>query len=118
MEYINAFIVGGTICAFGQILIDKTKLTPGRILVIFVSLGAILSGLGIYQKIVDVGGAGATVPLPGFGHLLTKGVINAVHEQGLLGIFTGGVSQTAAGITAAIVFGYLMAIIFKSRPKR
>lgn len=118
MEYINAFLVGGTICAFGQILIDKTKLTPGRILVLFVTLGAILSGLGIYQQIVDIGGAGATIPLLGFGHSLTKGAIKAVHDKGLLGAFTGGITQTAGGITAAVIFGYIMAVFFKSGSKR
>jgi stage V sporulation protein AE len=118
MAYVNAFIVGGTICAVGQILMDKTRLTPGRILVIFVTLGAILSGLGIYQKLVDIGGAGATIPLLGFGHSLAKGTIKAVQEKGFLGIFSGGVAQTAGGITAAVAFGYLFAILFKSRPKR
>lgn len=118
MIYIKAFIIGGLICVIGQILIDKTKLTPGRILVLFVVTGAILSGLGLYQKLVDYAGAGATIPITGFGHSLTKGAIKGVHERGLLGAFAGGVVSTAAGITAAVVFGYLMALLFKPQPKR
>lgn len=118
MDYIRAFIVGGTICACGQILIDKTKLTQGRILVLFLSTGAILSGLGVYQHIVDIGGAGAAVPISGFGHSLVTGAIKGVHQKGLLGAFTGGITQTAGGITAAVVFGYIAAIIFKTKAKR
>lgn len=117
MEYIRAFIVGGIICSFGQILIDKTKMTPGRILVLFVSIGALLTGLGLYQKIVEIGGAGATIPITGFGYSLAKGTIRAVEQKGLIGAFTGGISQTAAGITAAVVFGYIIAIIFKPKSK-
>lgn len=117
MDYIRAFITGGIICVIGQILMDKTKLTPARILVMFVTVGAILGAFGIYDKIVEIGGAGATVPLPGFGNSLAKGAIKAVKEQGLIGAFTGGITGTAAGITAAIFFGYLMAVIFNPKTK-
>ena len=117
MDYIRAFITGGIICVIGQILMDKTKLTPARILVIFVTAGAILGAFGIYDKIVDIGGAGATVPLPGFGNSLAKGAIKAVKEDGLIGAFTGGITGTAAGITAAIFFGYIMAVIFNPKTK-
>jgi stage V sporulation protein AE len=118
MDYIKAFIVGGIICVVGQILMDKTKLTPARVLVIFVTLGVILQGMGIYQKLVDIGGAGATIPLPGFGYSLAKGAIKGVKESGIIGAFTGGVTATAGGITGAIVFGYMMAILFNPRSKR
>ena len=114
MEYLNAFITGGIICALSQILIDKTKLTPARILVSYVVLGVILQGFGLYQNIVDFGGAGATVPLLGFGYSLAKGAAAGVAEKGLLGAFTGGVSGAAGGIAAAIVFGCLFALL--SRP--
>lgn len=117
MVYISAFIVGGIICVIGQILMDTTKLTPARILVIFVTIGAILGAFGLYDKIVKIGGAGATVPLPGFGNSLAKGAIKAVEEKGLIGAFTGGITGTAAGITAAIFFGYLMALIFNPKTK-
>lgn len=117
MKYILSFIVGGGICVVGQIIKDKTHITPGKILVIFVTLGVVLGGLGIYDKLVLIGGAGATVPLPGFGYALAKGTIKAVREDGILGIFTGGVKAGAAGITAAIVFAYLMALIFNSKAK-
>lgn len=117
MEYLNAFIVGGIICVIGQILMDTTKLTPARILVIFVTAGAILGAFGIYDKLVEIGGAGATVPLPGFGNSLAKGAIKAVEEKGLIGAFTGGINGTAAGITAAIFFGYIMALIFNPKTK-
>jgi len=118
MTYINAFVVGGIICSIGQILIDKTKLTPARILVIFVTSGVILTGLGIYQEIVKIGGAGATIPLTGFGYNLAKGAIKDVDKYGLLGAFTGGVRATAAGITAAIVFGYIASVVFTPKAKR
>lgn len=118
MEYIKAFVVGGLICVIGQILMDKTKLTPARVLVIFVTSGVILQGLGLYQKLVDIGGAGATVPLPGFGYALAKGAIKAVKESGIIGAFTGGVTATAGGITGAIFFGYMMAVLFNPRSKR
>ena len=117
MTYVSAFIVGGIICVIGQILMDTTKLTPARILVIFVTSGVILGAFGIYDKLVDIGGAGATIPLPGFGNSLAKGAIKAVKEQGLLGVFTGGITGTAAGIKAAIFFGYLMALIFNPKTK-
>ncbi|NLI59822.1 MAG: stage V sporulation protein AE [Clostridiales bacterium] len=117
MEYIKAFIIGGLICLIGQILIDKTNLTPARILVLFVTSGVILTALGIYEPLVDFGGAGATVPLPGFGYALAKGAIKGVEEKGLLGAFTGGVVATAGGITAAIVFGYLASVLFDPKAK-
>lgn len=117
MEFVKAFIVGGLICVIAQILMDTTKLTPGRILVIFLTSGVILGALGIYEKIVEFGGAGATIPLPGFGNSLAKAVIKEVKEVGLLGAFTGGIKGTAGGITAAIFFGYLMAIIFNPKTK-
>ena len=118
MEYLNAFLCGGILCAIGQILIDKTQLTPARILTGYVVAGVLLSALGLYQPIVDWGGAGATVPLTGFGHALAKGVKKAVAEQGWLGIFTGGLTATAGGIAAAVVFGVIMAAIFKAGDKR
>lgn len=118
MTYINAFVVGGIICAIGQILIDKTKLTVARILVIFVSSGVILTALGVYQKIVEIGGAGATVPLTGFGYNLAKGTFNEVDKYGLLGAFTGGLKAAAAGISAAVVFGYLASVASKPKAKR
>ena len=117
MEYLRAFLCGGVLCLIGQILIDRTKLTPARILVIYVTAGVVLSGLGVYQKLADWGGAGATVPLTGFGHLLAKGVKKAVAEQGVLGALTGGVTAAAGGITAAIFFGFLVALVCKPKPK-
>ena len=117
MEYLKAFIIGGILCAIGQIFIDKTKLTPARILVGFVVGGVILSALGFYEPLVEFAGAGATVPLSGFGHSLAKGVRSAVVDKGFLGIFTGGLSATAAGISAAIVFGFLIALFFKPKDK-
>ena len=117
MEYLKAFLCGGILCVIGQILLDKTKLTPARILVGYVTAGVILGGVGLYPKLVEWAGAGATVPLTGFGNLLAKGVKKAVEEQGVLGAFTGGCTSAAAGITAAIFFGFLIALIFKSKPK-
>ena len=117
MEYLKAFLCGGVLCLIGQILIDRTKLTPARILVIYVTAGVVLSGLGVYQKLADWGGAGATVPLTGFGHLLAKGVKKAVAEQGVIGALTGGVTAAAGGITAAIFFGFLVALVCKPKPK-
>lgn len=117
MEYFKAFLCGGILCVIGQILIDRTKLTPARILVYYVTAGVILSGLGLYQPLADWAGAGATVPLTGFGHLLAKGVKKAVAEQGLLGAFTGGATSAAGGISAAIFFGFIVALVAKSRPK-
>ena len=118
MNYLNAFLCGGILCAIGQILIDKTKLTPARILTGYVVAGVLLSALGLYQPLVDWGGAGATVPLTGFGHSLAKGVAKAVAEKGWLGVFTGGLTATAGGITAAVVFAVIMALIFKPGDKR
>ena len=118
MEYLNAFLCGGILCAIGQILIDNTKLTPARILTGYVVAGVVLSALGLYQPIADWGGAGATVPLTGFGHALAKGVREAVAKDGWLGVFTGGLTATAGGITAAVVFGVIMALIFKPGSKR
>lgn len=117
LTFLRAFLCGGVLCAIGQILIDKTPLSPARILVIYVVSGVVLSGLGVYQYIADWGGAGATVPLTGFGHTLAKGVIKAVSENGFLGAFTGGITATAGGIAAAVFFGYLVALIFKAKPK-
>ena len=117
MEYLRAFLCGGVLCIIGQLLIDRTKLTPARILVGYVTAGVILSGIGLYQPFADWAGAGATVPLTGFGHLLAKGVKKAVGEQGLLGAFTGGVTSAAGGITAAIFFGFVVALVAKSKPK-
>ncbi len=117
ISYISAFIVGGVICSLGQILIDKTKLTPARILVLFVTLGVFLTALGIYQRVVDIGGAGATVPLTGFGYSLAKGTFSEVDKHGLLGAFTGGIRATAAGVSAAVFFGYLVAVAFKPKAK-
>ena len=118
MEYLNAFLCGGILCAAGQILIDKTKLTPARILTGYVVAGVLLSALGLYQPIADWGGAGATVPLTGFGFALAKGVKKAVTESGWLGVFTGGLTATAGGIAAAVVFGALMALLFRPGDKR
>ena len=117
MEYLNAFLCGGALCALGQLLIDKTKLTPAKILVCYVTAGVILGALGIYQYVADWGGAGAAVPLTGFGHLLAKGVRKAVAEDGLLGALTGGATAAAGGITAAIFFGFLAALVCKPKPK-
>lgn len=117
LPYLRAFLCGGTFCLIGQILIDRTKLTPAKILVLYVVSGVILGGLGIYQHIVDFGGAGATVPLTGFGYLLSKGVTKAVAEDGLLGAFTGGIAAAAGGIAAAIFFGCIVALLFKPKPK-
>lgn len=115
---LRCFVVGGIICIIGQILIDKTKLTPARILVIFVTTGAILGGLGIYQHLVDFAGAGATVPLTGFGYNLAKGAIEGVQQSGLIGAFTGGVKSAAGGIAAAVFFGYLASLISKPKMKK
>ena len=117
MQYLNAFWVGGLICAIAQVLIDKTKMTPARILVSFVVAGVILGGLGIYDKIADFAGAGATVPIVGFGNTLAKGVMKGINEKGFIGIFTGGTAAAAGGIAASIFFGLLMAVIFKPKQK-
>ena len=118
LTYLKVFITGGIICTIGQVLIDKTKLTPARILVLFVVLGVILTGLGIYKPIVDFGGSGATVPISGFGYALANGVKEEIDKNGFLGMFTGGITATSAGITAAIIFGYLGALISKSNIKK
>ena len=117
MDYIKAFLVGGLLCLIGQILIDKTKLTPARILVSYVIIGVILGAIGVYQPLVDFAGAGATVPLTGFGNTLAKGVKEAIQEDGFLGIFTGGLKAAAGGITAAITAGLLASLIFKAKDK-
>ena len=117
MEYCKAFLCGGMLCLIGQILIDKTPLTPAKILVSYVTAGVILSAVGLYQPLVDWGGAGATVPLTGFGHLLANGVRKAVAEEGVLGALTGGTTAAAGGIAAAIFFGFLVALVCKPKPK-
>jgi stage V sporulation protein AE len=115
MIFIKAFIVGGLLCAIAQILIDKTMLTPARILTAYVVLGVLLSAIGLYEPLVEFAGAGATVPLTGFGHNLAKGVEKAVAENGLFGVITGGLSANSAGITAALLLAFICALIFKSR---
>ena len=117
MIFLKAFIIGGLICVIGQILIDKTQLTPARILVSYVTAGAILQVFGLYQKLIDFAGAGASAPLSGFGCLLVKGAKKAVEENGFLGIFTGGLASGAAGITAALLFGFIASVIFKPKAK-
>lgn len=117
MMYLKVFLVGGALCAIGQALIDYTKLTPARILVSYVVAGVILGGLGIYQPLVDFAGAGATVPLTGFGWLLSRGVKEAIAEKGLLGVLSGGLTATSAGIAAAVIFGFIFALIFKAKDK-
>ena len=117
-DYIWTFVIGGLICVIGQILMDTTKLTPPRILVIFVVSGVILQAIGIYQPLVDLAGPGATVPLPGFGYALAKGAIEEVASKGLIGALSGGITATATGVGAAIGFGYLVAIIFSPKSKR
>lgn len=117
MEYINAFVCGGLLCAVGQILIDKTKLTPARVLVSYVVAGVVLGAVGLYQPLVEWGGAGATVPLTGFGYNLARGVAETVAEKGFLGALSGGVKAAAAGISAAVFFGYLVALVFKPGDK-
>lgn len=118
MQLLRCFIVGGAICIIGQILIDKTKLTPARILVIFVTTGAILGGIGVYKYVIDFAGAGATVPLTGFGANLAKGALEGVKDQGLLGAFIGGVKASAGGIAAAVFFGYIASLIAKPKIKK
>ena len=117
MEYLKAFLVGGFLCLIGQILIDKTKLTPARILVSYVVIGVLISAVGLYQYLVDFAGAGATVPLTGFGHNIAKGVREAVDKDGFIGIFTGGLKATAGGITAAVLAGLITSFIFKAKDK-
>ena len=117
MDYLKAFLIGGALCLIGQILIDKTKLTPARILVSYVVIGVILGAVGVYKPFAEFAGAGATVPLTGFGYTLAKGVKQAVQDKGFLGIFTGGLKAAAGGITAAIVMGLLTSLIFKPKDK-
>ena len=117
MEYLYAFLIGGIFCVIGQILIDKTKLTPARILVSYVVIGVILGGIGLYQPIVDFAGAGATVPLTGFGYTLAKGVKEAVDQTGFIGILTGGLKSTAGGIAAAILSGLIVSLLFRAKDK-
>ena len=117
LMYIKVFLVGGLLCLVGQVLIDYTKLTPARILTIYVVAGVALSAIGLYQPLVDWAGAGASVPLTGFGHTLAKGIRQAVAEKGLLGVFTGGFTAAAAGLCAAVFFGLIMALVFKPRDK-
>ena len=117
MEYLKAFLIGGLLCLVGQILIDKTKLTPARILVGYVVTGVILSATGIYGKLIEFAGAGASVPLTGFGHLLATGVREAINEDGLLGIFTGGLKACAGGITAAVCAGLISGFLFKAKDR-
>jgi len=117
MEYLKAFVVGGIICVIGQILIDKTKLTSARILVLFVVAGCLLGGLGLYKPLVDFAGAGATVPLPGFGYKMAKGVMDEIDAKGLAGLITGGLQAAAGGLTAAIIFSFLAALVFEPKEK-
>lgn len=118
MDYVKAFVIGGIICALAQILMEKTKMMPGRIMVLLVCLGSVLGFLGIYEPFIDWAGSGASLPLLGFGNSLWKGVKEGIGEKGFLGIFTGGLTATAAGISAALVFGYLSALIFKPKMKK
>ena len=117
LMYIKTFLIGGLLCLVGQVLIDYTKLTPARILTMYVVAGVALSALGLYQPLADWAGAGATVPLTGFGHTLAKGIRQAVAEKGLLGVFTGGFSAAAAGLCAAVFFGLIVALVFKPKDK-
>ena len=117
LPYLKCFLVGGLLCAVGQVLIDKTALTPARILTAYVVAGVVLGALGLYEPLVEFAGAGATVPLTGFGNTLAKGMRRAVAERGALGIFTGGFTAAAAGVCAALVFGFLAAMVFRSRDK-
>ena len=117
LKYVWSFLVGGSLCVVAQILIDKTKLTPARILVGYVTAGVILGAIGVYQPLVDFAGAGAATPLTGFGNLIAKGIRKAVDERGLLGALTGGLTAAAGGTAAALVFGYLAALIWRGKPK-
>ena len=118
LKYSLVFIVGGLFCVIAQIIIDKTKITPARILVIYVCTGVFLSAIGVYKPLIEIAGAGATTPLTGFGNLIAQGVKKAVDEKGLLGALTGGLTSTAGGITAAILFGFIASLIFSSKPKK
>lgn len=118
MDYINAFWVGGAICALIQLLLDKTKLLPGRVMVLLVCSGAVLSALGLYQPLTDYAGAGASVPLLGFGQILWKGMKKAIDQQGLLGLFTGGFTACSAGVSAALIFSWIASLIFRPQMKK
>lgn len=118
MDYINAFWVGGAICALVQILLDKTKLLPGRVMVLLVCSGTVLSSIGLYQPLADYAGAGASVPLLGFGHLLWKGMKKAIDQQGILGLFTGGFTACSAGVSAALIFSWIASLIFRPKMKK
>lgn len=117
-DYLAAFLIGGALCVVGQLLISLTRLTPARILVLFVTMGVFFSTIGLYQSLVDFAGAGATIPLSGFGHSLAQGAVKAAKEDGILGAFTGGIKATAGGISAAILFGYINAVIFTPKTKK
>ena len=117
MEYIKAFLVGGALCLIGQLLIDKTMLTPAKILVCYVMIGVLLQAIGIYEKLIEFAGAGASVPLTGFGSIIAKGVREGVDKDGFLGIFTGGLTASAGGITAAVIAGLIASFLFKSKDK-
>lgn len=117
LQYLKAFLVGGAICVVGQVLIDKTKMTPARILVLFVVLGVVLSAAGIYKPLVDFAGAGASVPITGFGHLLAEGTKKGVEEKGLIGALTGGLTNASAGIASAVLFGYICSLVSKPKDK-
>ena len=117
LPYVWAFLIGGAFCVIAQLLIDRTKLTPARILVVYVVAGVVLGGIGVYAPLVELAGAGATTPLTGFGYLIFKGVRRAVDEKGLLGALTGGLTAAAGGITAALIFGYLACLFFRGKPK-
>lgn len=117
MKYLWAFLIGGAICTVGQLLLSLTRLTPARILVLFVTAGVVLGAIGLYEPLVELAGTGATVPLTGFGYSLAKGAMEAVQQHGFLGAFMGGITATAGGITAAIVFGYLVALLFRPKTK-
>jgi len=117
VEYVWAFLIGGAICAVGQVLIDFTKMTPARILVLFVTLGVLLTALGVYEPLVKLAGAGATVPLTGFGYLMAKGTMEAVQQKGVLGALSGGVTASAAGVAAAVFFGYFASLVARSGDK-
>ncbi|MDD3919952.1 MAG: stage V sporulation protein AE [Eubacteriales bacterium] len=118
MDYLWAFVIGGALCVIGQLLISLTRLTPARILVLFVTAGVVLGGLGIYKPLVELAGAGATVPLTGFGYSLAKGALEGAKESGVLGAFTGGTIATAGGIAAAVFFGYINAVLFRAKTKK
>ncbi|MDR0999960.1 MAG: stage V sporulation protein AE [Clostridiales bacterium] len=117
MDYIKAFVIGGLICVLGQILLDKTNITSSRILVLFVVAGCVLGGFGLYEKFVEFAGAGATVPLPGFGNLLAKGTMKEVDEMGLLGVLSGGFKSMAGGVSAAILFSFVAGVVFSPKEK-